>query len=255
MGGGFDAEGKPVLGELPSPGQFGDASAYNYQEVYSSADRQQFRPTQGKPEWAMNWDEDEGARRVSELLLLLHAAHLQPLLASRLSRSLPESGALQDRGLRTGAARRDQVRGQPELLPRLPLQEDLLQSAGSTSASTASAAFRASRRAWRPSVYGSARVAPCSWGSATTPDSPVPQARRCPRRRLAPSSRVRHRAERLLRAAALSLPVQARRTYRRRKAAHPAGPSGIAVRSPRGRRHPHARQREWQSASGERRRS
>ena len=61
LGGGFDGGGKPVLGELPTPAQFGDVSNYNYQEVYSSANRQQFRPEQGKPEWAMNWDEDEGA--------------------------------------------------------------------------------------------------------------------------------------------------------------------------------------------------
>jgi ethylbenzene hydroxylase subunit beta/complex iron-sulfur molybdoenzyme family reductase subunit beta len=61
MGGGYDAQGKPVLGELPTPQQFGDASNYNYEEVYGSAKRQQFRPRDGKPEWAMNWDEDEGA--------------------------------------------------------------------------------------------------------------------------------------------------------------------------------------------------
>ena len=61
MGGGFDGGGKLVLGELPTPAQFGDVSNYNYQEVYSSPGQQRFRPEKGKPEWAMNWDEDEGA--------------------------------------------------------------------------------------------------------------------------------------------------------------------------------------------------
>ena len=61
MGGGLDGAGKPILGRLPTPEEFGGASDYNYQDVYTSATHERFRPKEGEPEWAMNWDEDEGA--------------------------------------------------------------------------------------------------------------------------------------------------------------------------------------------------
>jgi ethylbenzene hydroxylase subunit beta/complex iron-sulfur molybdoenzyme family reductase subunit beta len=61
MGGGFDGDGEPILGRLPTPAEFGGTSDYNYDEVYASAGRERFRPKQGESDWAMNWDEDEGA--------------------------------------------------------------------------------------------------------------------------------------------------------------------------------------------------
>jgi ethylbenzene hydroxylase subunit beta/complex iron-sulfur molybdoenzyme family reductase subunit beta len=63
MGGGYDAHGKVVLGKNPTPEEFGSrsGSAYNWAEVHASAEHVQFQPVDGKAEWAMNWDEDEGA--------------------------------------------------------------------------------------------------------------------------------------------------------------------------------------------------
>ncbi len=61
MGGGYDGNGEVVRGRLPSPAEFGDPSDYNWSEVYASAGKVPFRPKDGEPEWAMNWDEDQGA--------------------------------------------------------------------------------------------------------------------------------------------------------------------------------------------------
>jgi ethylbenzene hydroxylase subunit beta/complex iron-sulfur molybdoenzyme family reductase subunit beta len=61
MGGGYGGNGELVRGRLPSPAEFGDPSDYNWSEVYASAGKAPFRPKDGEPEWAMNWDEDQGA--------------------------------------------------------------------------------------------------------------------------------------------------------------------------------------------------
>ena len=64
MGGGYDANGKLVLGELPTPAEFGGASQFNWSEVYQSGNgggAVHLQPKGGEPTWAMNWDEDEGA--------------------------------------------------------------------------------------------------------------------------------------------------------------------------------------------------
>jgi len=64
MGGGYDANGKLVLGELPTPAEFGGASQFNWSEVYQSGNgggAVHLQPKDGEPTWAMNWDEDEGA--------------------------------------------------------------------------------------------------------------------------------------------------------------------------------------------------
>jgi ethylbenzene hydroxylase subunit beta/complex iron-sulfur molybdoenzyme family reductase subunit beta len=61
MGGGIDSAGKPIIGQLPTAAEFGDVSEYNWEQVHGSADGERFRPKDGEPEWAMNWDEDEGA--------------------------------------------------------------------------------------------------------------------------------------------------------------------------------------------------
>jgi steroid C-25 hydroxylase beta subunit len=63
MGGGYDADGKLVLGQLPSVDDFGGASQFNWAAVYGSGNgtRQHLQPAGGEPTWAMNWDEDEGA--------------------------------------------------------------------------------------------------------------------------------------------------------------------------------------------------
>jgi len=63
MGGGYDADGKVVLGKLPTPEEFGSrsGSAYNWKDVHTSAEHARLKPVDGEAEWAMNWDEDEGA--------------------------------------------------------------------------------------------------------------------------------------------------------------------------------------------------
>ncbi len=63
MGGGYDAAGKLVLGQLPSAADFGGASQFNWEDVYRSGNgtRVHLQPTTDRPSWAMNWDEDEGA--------------------------------------------------------------------------------------------------------------------------------------------------------------------------------------------------
>ena len=61
MGGGYDASGKPVLGRLPTPEEFGGASQFNWSEVHHSSSRVHLQSKDGNPSWAMNWDEDEGA--------------------------------------------------------------------------------------------------------------------------------------------------------------------------------------------------
>jgi DMSO reductase family type II enzyme iron-sulfur subunit len=63
MGGGYDANGQLLLGQLPSPEGFGGASEFNWEEVYHSGSgtRVHLQPTTDEPSWAMNWDEDEGA--------------------------------------------------------------------------------------------------------------------------------------------------------------------------------------------------
>jgi DMSO reductase family type II enzyme iron-sulfur subunit len=63
MGGGYDAQGKLVLGQLPSAEDFGGASQFNWDQVHQSGNgtRVHLQPTDGTPTWAMNWDEDEGA--------------------------------------------------------------------------------------------------------------------------------------------------------------------------------------------------
>ena len=63
MGGGYDGEGRPILGDLPSAADFGGASEFNWSEVHHSGNGHQvrFAAAGGDPKWAMNWDEDEGA--------------------------------------------------------------------------------------------------------------------------------------------------------------------------------------------------
>ena len=64
MGGGYDADGKVVLGHLPGADEFGGASQFNWSAVHQSGSNGQRVPlqaTNGTTSWAMNWDEDEGA--------------------------------------------------------------------------------------------------------------------------------------------------------------------------------------------------
>ncbi|MBW2667300.1 MAG: 4Fe-4S dicluster domain-containing protein [Deltaproteobacteria bacterium] len=63
MGGGYDEHGKVVLGQHPTPEEFGSRSGskYNWKEVHTSADHIRLQPKDGETDWAMNWDEDEGA--------------------------------------------------------------------------------------------------------------------------------------------------------------------------------------------------
>lgn len=61
MGGGYDDAGGLVLGALPTPGEFGGATDWNWDEVHHSSEHAHLQPTAGETSWAMNWDEDEGA--------------------------------------------------------------------------------------------------------------------------------------------------------------------------------------------------
>jgi steroid C-25 hydroxylase beta subunit len=63
MGGGYDASGKLVLGQVPSPEEFGGASQFNWESVHQSGNGNHvhLQPKNGEPTWAMNWDEDQGA--------------------------------------------------------------------------------------------------------------------------------------------------------------------------------------------------
>ena len=62
MGGGYDSTGKLVLGRLPTEEDFGRAWDFNWEEVYfAGKGRGVFlEPTNGRPAWGMNWDEDQG---------------------------------------------------------------------------------------------------------------------------------------------------------------------------------------------------
>ncbi len=62
MGGGYGADGKLRVGELPSAEQFGGGWDYNYKEVLSGGQGRSvhLKKTAGSKSWGMNWDEDEG---------------------------------------------------------------------------------------------------------------------------------------------------------------------------------------------------
>ncbi len=62
MGGGYDAEGKLVLGHLPTAAEFGGGCEFNWSEVHHAGNggAVHFQAKNGGARWAMNWDEDEG---------------------------------------------------------------------------------------------------------------------------------------------------------------------------------------------------
>ncbi len=62
MGGGYDAEGKLVLGHLPTAAEFGGGCEFNWSEVHHAGNggAVHFQAKKGGARWAMNWDEDEG---------------------------------------------------------------------------------------------------------------------------------------------------------------------------------------------------
>ena len=62
MGGGYDAEGKLQLGDLPTAEQFGGGWDFNYDEVLRGGHGRSvhLQKTAGSQSWGMNWDEDEG---------------------------------------------------------------------------------------------------------------------------------------------------------------------------------------------------
>lgn len=64
MGGGF-RDGKPVPGVQPGRADFGGGWDFNYQEVFygGQGNKTHLRPIEpgdGRTEWGMNWDEDQG---------------------------------------------------------------------------------------------------------------------------------------------------------------------------------------------------
>ena len=62
MGGGYDADGRLRLGQLPTPDEFGGGWDYNYDRVLrgGAGSRVHLEKTAGSASWGMNWDEDEG---------------------------------------------------------------------------------------------------------------------------------------------------------------------------------------------------
>jgi ethylbenzene hydroxylase subunit beta/complex iron-sulfur molybdoenzyme family reductase subunit beta len=62
-GGGFDGDGRPRPGKLPSMEEFGEAWEFNYDEVFYQGKGQSvhLRPKGKDPKWGPNWDEDQGA--------------------------------------------------------------------------------------------------------------------------------------------------------------------------------------------------
>jgi len=60
MGGGYDKEGKLVLGKLPTLAEFGEAWEFNYEEVFYGGNPEAYLHPAKKPTWGPNWDEDIG---------------------------------------------------------------------------------------------------------------------------------------------------------------------------------------------------
>lgn len=62
MGGGYDENGKPRLGKLPTEEEFGGGWDYNYDEVMRGGKGRNvhLEKVAGSKTWGPNWDEDEG---------------------------------------------------------------------------------------------------------------------------------------------------------------------------------------------------
>jgi ethylbenzene hydroxylase subunit beta/complex iron-sulfur molybdoenzyme family reductase subunit beta len=62
MGGGYQAEGRLTLGQLPTPEEFGGGWNFNYDEVLRGGRGREIhlQKISGSRSWGMNWDEDEG---------------------------------------------------------------------------------------------------------------------------------------------------------------------------------------------------
>ena len=129
-GGGF-RDGVAQAGRLPTREDFGDAWKFNHEEVFygGKGSGAHLKP-EGKPDWGPNWDEDQGAGEFPNSLLLLPAAHLQPLYAPGLRRGLPfrwrsykrpEDGIVLRR-------RGSSAEGYAQVHAGVSVQEDLLQS-------------------------------------------------------------------------------------------------------------------------------
>ena len=108
-----------------------------------------------------------GRRRVSQRLLLLPAAAVQPLHRAGVRRILSERRAVQARRGRAGAARRGQVQGRAGCAGAPARTRRSTSTRCATSASTASVASRASSKAWRRRACGSARGVPLSSAFST----------------------------------------------------------------------------------------
>ena len=62
MGGGYDGEGKVVLGKKPTIEEYGGVMQFNYEQVfYGGKGPQVHLAPRQKPSWGPNWDEDLGA--------------------------------------------------------------------------------------------------------------------------------------------------------------------------------------------------
>lgn len=63
MGGGYDEQGKPKLGKLPTEEEFGGGWDFNYDEVLRGGKGRNvhLQKVAGSKTWGPNWDEDEGA--------------------------------------------------------------------------------------------------------------------------------------------------------------------------------------------------
>ncbi len=62
MGGGYDADGKLRVGQLPTEEEFGSGWSFNYDEVLRGGRGRSvhLEKSGGSETWGMNWDEDEG---------------------------------------------------------------------------------------------------------------------------------------------------------------------------------------------------
>ena len=60
MGGGYDKQGKLMLGKLPNIEEFGAAWEFNYEEVFYGGNPNSRLAPKGNPKWGPNWDEDLG---------------------------------------------------------------------------------------------------------------------------------------------------------------------------------------------------
>lgn len=61
MGGGYDKEGKLILGKLPTLEEFGEPWEFNHEEVFYGGNKDAYLHPKNPPTWGPNWEEDMGS--------------------------------------------------------------------------------------------------------------------------------------------------------------------------------------------------